>query len=244
MTNDRKQAILKKIKNLLDLSQDKNSLHEAEAAAAKAQVLIMKYNIEEAELHGGETPSMENTIYPLYKIQLKNEGTWGRKMFHIISTFNFCKVISTKRNTVGYTVPQDYLYILGEANNVELVKLLAEQLMHQIKALEGFAWNQYQGYDKRNTFRRGYFQGAVAGIYTQLKRNQDRFKEDDKTNALIIRKDQALKEFVEMQFPNLRKNRSTSLSSADGYREGYDTGKSMNINTGLRGRGGSRSLGE
>lgn len=80
---DNKEKLLNKIRNLLDLADSKNSRHEAEAAAKKAQALIMKYNVEEAELHKGETADIEEVKYELYKIKRSNEGTWLRDLFNV-----------------------------------------------------------------------------------------------------------------------------------------------------------------
>lgn len=119
----KKDNLINKIKNLLDLAEDENSQHEAEAAAKKAQALIMKYNIEEAELRQGDEATIEESLFHLWKIKNKSEGVWVRNLFHSVAKFNFCKIIIAKRWIDDEW--KEVLYILGEKDNIELVKYLS-----------------------------------------------------------------------------------------------------------------------
>lgn len=242
----KKKKILNQIKNLLDLAADKNNQHEAEAAAKKAQALIMKYNIQEADLRKGETADMEKSLYPLWKLQRHPEGKWLKHFFHTIAQFNFCKIVTTKKyeeTESGTFKRRDYLYILGEANNVELVKYLAEQLTHRLRSIEKEKWDAYDGPESRGVYMRGFLQGANSGIHSQFRSQWSRFEEEQST-ALVIRKNnEELEKFTAQQFPNLGTGRGTSTRSRSGYSDGRQTGKNMSIRGGVRGKAGSKLLG-
>lgn len=241
MNESKKDSLLRKIKSLLELSKDENSTHEAETAAKMAQQLMMKYNIEEAEIHGHEPSSLERSLYPVYKIMKGNEGTWIRSMFSTIAKFNFCSIVITEKYVTDQY--EEHFYILGSPTNIEMVTYIAEQLISRIRGIEKLYWERYTGRDKRNTFRRGFFKGAVNGIYVKLEAQQEQFTEDDSTNALIVRKDKELEEFKHKIFGKLGKSRSGGSSSRDGRSQGYEAGSNMSINQGVRGRNGSLQLG-
>lgn len=243
MTEGKKDKLLKKIQDLLRLSGDKNSTAEAETAAKKAQELIMKYNIDEAELHGQEPLGLEKTLYPVFKIMKRNEGKWIVQLFYTIAKFNFCDIVITEKwddESYGYV---KWLYLLGEPTNIEMVTYLSEQLVNRLRSIEKQEWSKYEGYDKRNTYRRGFLMGAVVGIRRQLESQQDHFREEESTNALVIRKEQELKEFKDDEFGQLKKSRSSSTSSRDGYHKGRERGESMSLRGGVRGKNGTLTLG-
>ena len=233
MTNDKKAKLLKKVKNLLDLANDKNSLHEAETAARMAQELMMKYNLEEAQVLGIDYSDMEKFLYPAYKITKTNEGTWIRGLFNTVCKHNLCKIIINTRWEAGET--REYFWILGEKTNIEIVIYICEQLIYKLRQIEKVHWSSYKGFDKRNSFRRGFLSGAVSGIYDKMNDLTESFKRNEGTNALIIRKDKQLQDFIDSEFPDLKKSRSSSLSSRDGFKKGHGVGKGININSGVSG---------
>ena len=245
-----KEKLIKTIQNLLDLAADKSSVHEAETAAKKAQELIMKYNIEEAALHGGKQAAIKDEEYLIYKHQIHEEGKWLRDLFHAVAKHNFCQIVIGKTRVKGVAkrFPDKYywmdkFYILGEADNVELVKFLSEQLMHKLREAFKQDWELYTGDESKGIYMRSFFKGAASGVYWKLAEQQEQFSKDESTNALILRKDAAVTEYKHTKWPKLGKSRNTSATSNEGWSNGYSAGKSANINAGLRGKGGSRLLG-
>jgi len=238
----KKQKLLNKIKNLLDLAEDKNSRHEAEAASKKAQALIMKYNIEEAELRGGEEASIEEVKYELYKLKKYSEGTWLRNLFFAVAKFNFCEIIIQKVNVPEYKKRQEIIFILGEKDNIELVKFLSEQLCHRLRSIEKQNWDEYNGPDNRRTFKRGFLKGASRGVYLQLESQQEQFAEDESTAIVISNKNEKVQKYMEQEYGNLGKARSGHTTSASGYNRGVEAGKNVNVNPGARGKNGAKLL--
>lgn len=238
----KKQAIIKKIEKLLNLADDQNSQAEAESAARKAQKLIMKFNIDQAELHKGEVTEMENALFAVYEIERKSqEGKWLRDLFGGIARNNFCRIVITKKYVDGK--PREHFYILGEKANVELVKYLGVQLTHRLRSISRDEQAKYDGPLTRNKFYRRFLAGCASGVATQLAAQREEFKADEKSNALIIRKDQEVVEFRDEQFPHLGKARSAGLRGGrDAYSKGRATGQKVSINAGMRGAGGSKMI--
>lgn len=241
MTDSKKQKLLNKIKNLLDLAEKNSSVGEAETAAKKAQALIMKYNIEEAELREGEEPTIEEYRYPVYKMQKKNEGKWIRKLFYIIAHFNFCDVVYGKDwvNGEGHV---DIVYLIGDQNNVELVKYIVLQLVPKFRASFKIEWKKYDGPDSYHVFRRNFFKGVNAGIYSKLHAQQQEFAEDGSTAIVLSKNKDMLDKFIKNKYPNLGTARQTQATSIDGYAQGREAGKKANINAGIRGKNGNKLL--
>lgn len=236
----KKEKILRQIKNLLDLADDQNSLAEAETAAKKAQYLIMKYNVEEAEIAGGQQASVEESTYPLWKIEKAQEAKWIPNLFHSIAKFNFCTVLTGKKWVEGKR--RKVLYILGESHNVEMVRYLGEQLVHRIRSIRKKSWESYQGDEGYHMYLRGFMKGAAYGIHEQLKSNQEEFATDESTAIIISKKNQIIEDYLAEHYPNLKSGRSSGTRSNSGFRDGVKTGKNLNINGGLTGKNGSRLL--
>lgn len=236
----KKDNLINKIKNLLDLAEDENSKHEAEAAAKKAQALIMKYNIEEAELRQGDEATIEESTFHLWKIKNKSEGVWIRSLFHAVAKFNFCKIIISNKWIDDQW--KEVLYILGEKDNIELVKYLSTQLVHRFRSIRKKEWEQYEGGESYHVFRRGFFKGAVRGVYWKLEKQWNQYAETESTAIVMSKNSEKLEKYVEENHGNLGKARSGRTSSRSGYSKGKQAGKNANLNAGLKGQNGNRLL--
>lgn len=235
-----KENILNKIRNLLDLASDKNSQHEAEAAARKAQALIMKYNVEEAELRGGKSLGIDEIYYPAYKLKKPSECKWLPQLFSTVAEFNFCKVLRTQRYKDGEW--KEFFIIMGEADNVELVKFLSEQLTHRFRSIRKKEWKRYGGPDSYAVYLNAFFKGCVRGLYVKLEEQWEQFSEQESTALVITKNNEQIEKYMDHHHPKVKKGRSGSISSSDGYIAGLTAGQNANINAGLKGQAGSRLL--
>ena len=97
------------------------------------------------------------------------------------------------------------------------------------------AWSFYQsinGPEKRGTFNRGYFIGAVNAIYDRLEEMQK--QQAANVTALVLTNEVAIREKKEELFSgNLRDGKAKKSSSNHGASLGYRDGKNVNINGGL-----------
>ena len=91
------------------------------------------------------------------------------------------------------------------------------QLIPRLREAEKQEWSWYNGFDNRNVFKRGFFQGAVAGINQQLSEALDKMRDEDKNiNGLVLYNDKAVTEYRDKKWPNLGKGRGSRSNSTMG----------------------------
>ncbi len=239
MTEGRK-TIIERVQKLLDLEQGAKaigSLEEAANAAEKAQKLLMKHNLEMADIAAHDPNQAQKMGRATFQdvVAQKNEGQWIYRLYYVLAEHNFCDIVYTafiddngKKNK--------YVNLIGTKDNVQVVKFLADQLEPRLRVLEKEAWKTGRLYgEKRNAFRRGYFMGAAQGIGAQLADAKKKMmRESDQVYGLVVANDQALAQAVSELFPHLKKGRrSRGLSAQIGGSMGYNDGKNISIHKGM-----------
>lgn len=235
------QKIIDKVRALLrkaESAREIGSQSEAETFAKKAQELILKYNLEKHQLGEGKDPQRFEALrwdyVPYYK---KTEANWIAVLFSCIAEFNFCRVVINSSYHKGKKQPIA-ITVLGERENAETVVFICEQLINRIRSMKSTYWKEYQaigGYEKKNTWSRGFFRGVVAGLYDQLqKQREEQKKKNEQVGGLMLYNDKALEEFTTQQYPRLRTSRSSRLTGISGFQQGVSKGRSMTINKGIQ----------
>lgn len=238
------EAIIEKVKKLLELQKGAEaigSLEEAANAAEKVQAILFKYNLELADVSNHINKSdddikrfEEKGIYAK-----KNEGQWIYHLYGMLAKHNLCGIILSgfwddhmrKRNL--------YVNIIGTKENVEVVKFLGDMLEERIRILCKRAYNQEGKFDEKNpnAFRRAYYMGAVHGIDTQLIEAKERAMQANvKITALVLAHDRKVQNAISEMFPSLKSGRrSRGPGCGIGGALGYRDGKEISINKGIGG---------
>lgn len=228
--------ILERIQKLLNLQQGAEavgSLHEAELAAVRVHEILLKYNLDMADVTGYVKPetSQINRFDEEGIINPKNEGKWIHTLYHVLCKHNFCKMVINSGRT-----EHPYAILIGTKVNVESVKFLADQLENRIRIAEKDGWKRNFSSEKRNAFRRGFFLGAVRGIDDQLRlKKLQEEANNNKVTALVLSVDKKLNTFMENEFHNLKPGKAARTTARLGVSMGYEQGRSMNINNGITG---------
>jgi len=236
-------SLKKKIQKLLALQESAakiGSIEEAANATEKIRALLMKHNLDlySIQKEGKEEEIEQSMLYP-EELSPKTEGDWVKYLTHVIARHNMCEAIGTGR-------ARGIMYIIGKPSNVEIVHYLIEQLINRIRPMGRKAFTEYNGFEKRNTFLRGYYRGAVKGIDYQLDlagaRERNHAEQDRKqsligttalmTQHMLARNKQEIEAYLKKNF-KIKLGRTSSLSSSSGRAQGFEAGKSMNINKGL-----------
>lgn len=122
-----KENIVELIKKCLALSKSPNE-NEAALAMAKAQELLLKYNLDMAAIKTTDneqyTPAESTMINEI--VDFSDYSTWQATLLNAISIRNFCKVIRISR--------QEY-HILGTRANVRSVEAMYNWVEPQITRL-------------------------------------------------------------------------------------------------------------
>lgn len=237
MSSSINSEILKKIKKLFNLEEGARaigSLHEAEVAAQKIQELLLLYNINQSEINklSEEDNSIIRKDLMVEDYTSRIEGKWFRLLMKVIAMHNLCDVVFT--SVKGFD-NLSRLALIGKKINVDTVEYVGLQLSQRLKEIEKRFWRGYSGSEKRNAFRRGFLMGAVYGINSKLKTQTENFKMNNPNiNALILYNDEAIKKFLNNEFPNSREAKATPKYSAESaLNMGYKVGKNMDIHKGL-----------
>lgn len=228
------EAVKSKVEKLFkkaESAKELGSLEEAATFMAKAQEILMKYNLEKSELNLGDE---ENSPIEIGQVDLKDshgwvktEGQWLFGLFNTVARNNFCKVVKVGDHQVK---------IIGEENNMDVVKFMVANIVPKIRELEKKRWGEYHGPDKRGAFRRAYLAGAVHGIHIKLTEQQATDKEKySGLQGIIVLQDQLVDEKMAEAFGRLRKSRSRRLSSGSGAMQGRRDGKNLKLDPGVKG---------
>lgn len=228
------ESVIKKIQKLLSLADGAakvGSMAEAENAAAKAQQILIEYNLslEEVNSFKDQKKVITDEYIDPSKLYMGKEGKWIFKLYQVIAQNNLCTIISYNKG--------EALALIGTESNREIVKYFVSYLIPQIRKLARSAFKDYDGIEKKGTFIRGYLLGCVAGIHAKLNSQLSQMKnENPNIQALVKVSGQELEEYKDKKWPNLRKVTIGRSSSESGFSQGFEKGKNMDLHKGIKGR--------
>ena len=201
------EKIIQKIQNLLDLANNNPSEAEAIAAAAKAQELMAKYDIEMADL-GGEAAEeiVEEIFYDNGKHEMKK---WKSGLAEVISRNFKCKYyILGKKNIVFYGHAIDakaalstftYLYSVGN------------------KLATNYYYNKKKAGQETRGVMNSYLSGFKAGVGDKL---------DAQCTALMIITPKDVEDAFEEMTANWKHTKTTiTIHDSEAFNQGKIDGK-------------------
>lgn len=214
--SDPTSQILRRIEKLLNLAQSDN-LHEAEAAMAKANELLLRYNLDSTHLTGDFVRKNIATGKKRPPAEV-----WGAT--HLITSFYFVEIITFKDWDKDGCYTQ-HLAFLGRSANVTI----AEYVFHYLVPLAKRLWEESKNPgDSRQAFMWGIFDGLQSKLKEQQKANQKR--------GLIWKGDAELIAFSRRCFPHVRTGKSYARTSSESYGRGKSLGKTITIHKGIHHR--------
>lgn len=230
-----RSKILDKITKLLALASNV-SLNENEAIVAntKAQELITRFQIEEAELNSVNKKDLE-VVYCRIDTKSKSDILWKNKLCSYLTEVNNSRFIITKqyRCTI-YTV-------FGSKSNVELIQILFELISNQIEYLSK---NKFDG--KGKSENNSYKLGVVTTVGQRLRETREKIIEqfvneqkalsNNSTALVYLNKEiESVKEYVDNFYAAkgqtvgiIKKERKINLKH-EAYNLGLKDGRSVTI---------------
>lgn len=215
--NNREKTI-EKIRKLLSLATSSNE-NEATNAAAQAQKLISKFQIEQAEIDS-ETKVKQELISCTIETGSKSNILWKERLATILSQVNNCDFYTQKRESTeksktnpdkvasSYTV----YFVVGSKSNVELVQILFELISNQV---EYFA-KEFVPSEKSRTVGKAEKNSFKLGIVTRIGQRLRDTKEEvikehtelkgSMSTALVFleKEKEELKQFALQMFKKIR----------------------------------------
>lgn len=236
------EKILSKLKKLLALAESDN-VHEAAAAAARAQELMAKYQIDTACLDasapaGAPAILVENDYLEPAKRNNARKELWKGSIAAALAKANGCQSYWEGAN----------LRVIGTRASAETVRYLYAYLVREVDRLA--AQNKGNGRAWINSFRIGAaheISGAIRdgrqqAIEAAQSEAMARMKADPVNHgsalALVTKgisrlQDEARKvsEFTQQNL-RLKPGRSAKASSGDGYYRGREAGATVKVGSG------------
>lgn len=219
MTEEQKKdTMMQKIEKLLALSQSSVPA-EANAAIAKANELMFRYNISMSDIKDKTLREYTEESVP-YDFMIET-----KYIRDILVKYFFVQTIR-----VGYSLKWN---ILGTIENVAI----AVYMYHHIKHKFAEAWQTF----KKEHQKRGvegktdFYLGLWKGLGDKLASERDRLKKEE---GLIWVSDPELKNFFDKQHPPATTSTTSHAIgrlSSDGHAQGagYQAGKNMSLNKGI-----------
>lgn len=246
------ESILIRIKKLLALSQKNSNENEAANAAAKAQELLIRYNLSEESLGEVSTIREEKFVREFYTKHRKRstEQRWKVLLAFSVAKGNLCKVLHYHDKSLGW---------FGKPSNIEIAQFMFETLCYDLEFIAEKRWkqilelrnlqNQYPQFsvftDPTLTYVHGkswkasFYRGAVEVITQRLNAGLTDLRAEPSINALITTNDSALKMFVNSLVGKTRTYNSGTISVFSGYDAGRKAGAEIQFKRGVNGAGGS-----
>ncbi len=237
------ENILEKIQKLLNLkegAEEIGSFEEAKNAASQVQKLLMKYNLDMADiqLHGIKDKISIDKFNFEDVSPAKNEGMWILGLYSVLSKQNFCRLVIHQSRTYKNDKPyiRKYAVIVGTKVNVGVVREMGQRMEERIRTFERVAWaKDRHNHKNRNAYRRAYFVGAVSGLNMQLELNKAKeMQQNIQINALVVQTEKDLENAMANLFENLTQGRrKRGVSNAAAYHQGQADGRQMPTGQGL-----------
>jgi hypothetical protein len=200
------------IQKLLALSKSPNE-NEAAAAMAKAQELLIKYNLDMATVQtptkqDSDEAGMMNEI-----VDFSDFEKWQSILINAVSTRNFCKIIR---------ISGEEFHILGKKANVRSVEAMYNWLEPQIIRLID-----------QSGFKRGDKTSFAMGIISTIGKKLDESKEAyqvkySESRALIVNVQREVDGWFKSEYPHTTHSRTT-CTNGSAYGAGQQAGHGVSV---------------
>jgi hypothetical protein len=229
------EQVYAKIRKLLTFQEGVkkiNSQAELENVTARINEILLKYNLDLADIKDQE----QKLEYTKVKIHIKGqfaktEGKWMYTLYTVIAKYNLCMAII---NSVGNAF--ESITLIGAKINVELVQYIVDQLRESIKRMALSSFKSSNGLEKKNAYIRAFYIGAVKGIHHQLKMiEEQREASQNKITALIVSNNAKIDEYLSNEGLNPKEIKiKPRMSALEAFSKGYSYGLKAQIKKGLQ----------
>lgn len=212
--DDKLDKVLRTLELLLTFTEDNSSTGEFEAAQSRAQALITKYHIQEAQL--GKVSKGQSFVPRRIEI----DGPYAHNkvvLLNVIAKRNFCKVLKGR----GYAL------VYGYESDIDLVLSLYQLLLLHMTSEMATAYNSLYFTEEDVhpvSWKKSFLSGYAAEIGSRLDQVKDGLVGSvSGSSAVVLRDKQHSLEVFWDQLPKGDKA-TCSVNSSDGYFSGRDSG--------------------
>lgn len=171
-TNAWNQALIDKLQKVANLLDNAGTPGEAEAAAAALSRLLLKHNLDEADVRAaqGSSPKSHIVVRPIVIANAKNPPKWQWLLLNTIARHNLTQLVRGSENRG---------WLAGTNPNIDAVLDMYGRLVIVFKRLASASWREQPSYGVFFTTRSQYINGFLLGVPTGLA---ERFRLDRKAD--------------------------------------------------------------
>ncbi len=236
------ESVIARVKALRALASDCSNLHEAQQAAAKADELIQRHRLEEADLESAGTATSEAVGDDGEPLDSWTRSiSWKLFLAAKLSKHYGCFVSSCRRTCGGYTEGVS-INIAGRPSDVHIVRYMYAWLGVEIERLA----SAERGKGARNDFRIG----ACTGIGNTLAKSRQAAEQihaqsHGNAAAIVIADRYAAAElWAKTYHGKIGDAHAVKFKNEDALRRGIVAGENINLGSALPGSVVARSLPE
>ena len=213
--------IAEKIQKLLAMAEHpKSNENEAALALERAQELLLRHNLTRADVINDNGTGVPSGIGQLSHKEAEGYA-WKRDLAAILATANLCRVI-------GQPSCKSWS-IFGAYDNVRSVMEMYNWITLQLSFMANREYRDYkndEGTERGQTWKAGFYNGALSAIRDRLTKPMDDFKYGTGKDLVVVN-DEALKIAVHKIFPHLQSRRASNGGGNDGRSNGRRYAQSM-----------------
>ena len=215
-----RNSILQKVQKLLSLAQS-DQIHEAEAAMSKANALMLKWNLQQRDLHQHR------------KVEIRHVGKPSKIFLHLkmiatlLRDYFFVDVIWVYSFDVHVAKRVRSLEIIGRPENVEL----AEYVYHYLLNIGESHWKMHRK-KTGGGHRMNFLYGLVVGFYDKCKNDRD--EQESSAHGLIWRGEAWIEELMAQRHPRMRTMAASQASlDSQSFNAGHSQGEKLILRKGV-----------
>ena len=212
--------MIEKIKALLAKAQSTDSQPEREAFMAKANELLIKYNIDMASVRDVKDKS------DIQSVIIRYTEKWELALLSTIARNNLCQLVimagTGEVDCMGKATNLDVTVFMFEFYRNSILELSLKAFFAMVQKVKELTGVNMSG--KKNQFIESYYVGAVDGVKEVL----NKVAENNKAGLMLIDKT-AVTKFKHSKYTNLGTiNTGVKAKTMSGYRQGFNDGRGIN----------------
>lgn len=231
----KQERMIAAIKGLLAKTTDNGAtIEEATTAAAKAQELAFKYNLDLAAIAAAKDEPSSITIGTTV-VRFKYEDRWIKDLMWAIASGNFCRIV--------YFNGAKAVGVVGADHNIQVCEHLHTYLYREILRLGAKSFNEVGAAEGavRSTWVNRFAKGAVTAIHIRLIEQRKRMEQaDTTTTALVVNIQGAVEAYYGEQYGKLKNTTATRTKPDKAVAAGWQAGQTIALNPAV-GSGGAAS---
>ena len=149
--------------------------------------------------------------------------TWKRSLADVLAKSNLCRIIGSPNDKSWH--------IFGNYDNVRAVIEMYNWITTQLVWMANKEYRDYkndEGTERGQTWKLGYYQGAIDAIQDRLTPPMEAFSYGTGKD-LVIRNDAAVSFAIKQVFPRLKTSYGRQANSRDGRSSGKAAASNMNL---------------